>query len=128
MSQPHNINSHDPRKAPDLVPMPKFSIWDVIFFSDPPETSLRRVDEIIFGHWDDYADQAIRILHQMIKQTEDLVFGDDEYTDLVCTFQAFPHRPNLSAVLRNNVYNEHEDFTNMETELTQTPVEKVWHM
>ena len=128
MSQAHNINSSNPRKAPDLVHQPKFGLWDVIFFLDRPDTSLSKADEILFGHWDDYADQAIMILHQMIKQTEDLVFGDDEYTDLVRTFQAFPHRPNISAVLRDNVYNEHENIANMQTDLTQTPVQKVWRM
>ena len=89
---------------------------------------LSKADEVIFGHWDDYADQAIRTLHQMIKQTEDLVFSNDEYTDLVRTFQAFPHRPNLLTVLRDNAYDEHESGVNPTVNLTQTPVQKAWHL
>ena len=64
----------------------------------------------------------------MIKQTEKLVFSNDEYTDLVRTFQAFPHRPNLSNVLRDNLYDEHECVVKALADLTQTPVQKVWYM
>ena len=111
-----------------MPPRPTFGLWDVLFFDDEPGMSLRRADEVIFGHWDDYADQAIRTLHQMIKQTEDLVFPNDEYTDLVRTFQAFPHRPNLSTVLRDNVYDEHESGVDPMVNLPQTPVQKAWHL
>ena len=99
---------------------------DAIFFHDQPGTSLRQADEIIFGHWDDYADQVIRVLHLMIKQTEELVFPNDEYTDLVRTFQAFPHRPNLSIVLKDSVYNEHECVEKLQTKQACTPAQKVW--
>lgn len=56
----------------------------------------------------------------MIIQTEMLVFSDDEYTDLVRTFQAFPHRPNLSNVLRNNLYDEQECATKALDDRTKT--------
>lgn len=90
MSRVHNVSNTDPRRAPDLVPRPTFGLWDAIFFLNQDATSLIDADEVVFGHWDDYADQAINVLHQMINQTEMLVFSQDEYTDLVRTFQAFP--------------------------------------
>ena len=111
-----------------MSPRPTFGLWDVLFFDDKPGMPLRKADEVIFGHWDDYADQAIRTLHQMIKQTEDLVFPNDEYTDLVRTFQAFPHRPSLLTVLRDKAYNEHESGVNPMVNLPQTPVQKAWHL
>ena len=107
---------------------PTFGLWDVSFFDDGPGMPLRMADEVIFGHWDDFADQAIRTLHQMIKQTEDLVFLNDEYTDLVRTFQAFPHRPNILTVLKDDAYNEHESGVNPMVNLHQTPVQKAWHL
>lgn len=128
MSCVYNGNNSDPRRAPDLAPRPTFGLWDAIFFLDQHGTSLSQADEVIFGHWDDYADQTVSILHQMIKQTEGLVFSDDEYTYLVRTFQAFPHRPNLSNVLRDNMYDEHECIVKMLADLALTPVQKVWHM
>ena len=119
----------DPSRAPDMPPRPTFGLWDAMFYLDEPGVPLSKADEVIFGHWDDYADQAIGTLHQMIKQTEDLVFPNDEYTDLVRTFsQAFPHRPNLLTVLRDNVYNEHESGVNLMVNLPQTPVQKAWHL
>lgn len=109
MSPVYDGSSPDPRRAPALVPRPTFGLWNAIFFLDEPGTSLSQADEVIFGHWDDYADQAIKVLHQMINQTGGLVFLDDEYTDVVRTFiQAFPHRPNLSTVLRDNVYDDND--------------------
>lgn len=128
MSRVHNASNPDPRRTPDPAPRPTFGLWDAIFFLDQPSTSLSKADEAVFGHWDDYADQAIKILHQMIEQTERFDFSDDEYTDLVRTFQAFPHRPNLSTVLRDNVYDENECGVKALANLTQTPVQKVWHM
>lgn len=89
--------------------------------------SLGEADTVVFGHWDDYADHAIRILHDAIRQTEALVFSNDEYTDLVRTFQAFPHRPSFSAVLRDNVYDEHGCAVTALAYLTQTPVQRLWH-
>ena len=123
-----HVSNRDPRRAPDLVPRPTFGLWDVSFFLDEPSTrtSLSKADEVIFGHWDDYADLVIKTLHQMIKQTEELVFYDDEYTDLVRTFQAFPHRPNLSTVLRDDAYDEHEIGAKVQADQAQTPVQKVW--
>ena len=128
MDRANNVSNTDPRRAPQFVPRPTFGLWDAIFFLDKEATSLIEADEVVFGHWDDYADQAINTLHQMIIQTEMLVFSDDEYTDLVRTFQAFPHRPNLSTVLRDNLYDEHEILINDLSDLTPTPVQKVWHM
>ena len=130
MSRVYNMSNADPRRAPDLAPRPIFGLWDAIFFLDQPDTStsLSEADEVIFGHWDDYADQVIKTLHQMIEQTERLMFSDDEYTDLVRTFQAFPHRPNLSNVLRDNLYDEHECAVKAMTSGVQTPVQKVWHI
>lgn len=122
------VSNRDPSRAPDLVSRPTFGLWEVRFFLEEPGVSLSKADEIIFGHWDDYADQAINTLHQMIKQTEELVFCNDEYTDLVRTFQAFPHRPNLLTVLRDNVYNEYESNVEAQANLAQTPVQKVWHL
>ena len=121
-------SNQDPRKAPDLARRRTFGVWDAIFVLDQPNASLSTVDEVIFGHWDDFADLSINLLHQMIKQTEKLVFSNDEYTDLVRTFQAFPHRPNLSTVLRENVYDEHECAVKAIADLGQTPVQKVWHL
>ena len=119
----------DPCRAPDMPPRPTFGLWDAIFFLDEPSMPLSKADEVIFGHWDDYADQAIGTLHQMIKQTEDLVFPNDEYTDLVWTFsQAFPHRPNLLTILRDNVYDKHKSGVNPMVNLPQTPVQKAWHL
>lgn len=120
----YNVSKRDPRRAPDLAPRPTFGVWDAGFFLDQPGMSLSEADEVIFGHWDDYADQAISLLHRMIKRTEELVFSDDEYTDLVRTFQAFPHRPNLSTVLRDNVYDENE----CAVKVLISPVQQVWHM
>ena len=128
MSSIYNVSERDPRRAPDLATRPTFGPWDVVFFLDESGTSLSKADEIIFGHWDDYADQAINTLHQMIKQTEELVFCDDEYTDLVRTFQAFPHRPNLLTVLRDGVYDEHESAVKALADSALTPVQKVWHL
>ena len=128
MSAVHNKKSRDPRRAPDLVRRPTFGLWDVTFFLDSPATSLSKADEVIFGHWDDYADEAVNVLHKMIKQTEDLAFGDDEYTDLVRTFQAFPRRPNLLNILRDNVYDEHESVVIVTTNMTHTPVQKPWQL
>lgn len=128
MSRVYNISNPDPRRAPDLAPRPTFGVWDAIFFLDQPGISLSHADEAIFGHWDDYADQAISILHQMIKQTEGLVFSDDEYTDLIRTFQAFPHRPNISSVLRDNLYDVQECAAKALLDMAQTPVQKVWHV
>lgn len=122
----YKVSNSNPRRAPDLSPRSTFGLWEALFFSDQPGMSLSKADEIIFGHFDDYADQAIRTLHLMIKQTEDLEFSDDEYTDLVRTFQAFPHRPNLSTVLRDNVYDEYEGGAKAVTAVAQTPVQKVW--
>ena len=116
----------DPSRAPDLSPQPSFGLWNAIFFLDQFGTSLRQADEVIFGHWDDFADQAINTLHQMIKQTEELVFPHDEYTDLVRTFQAFPHRPNLSTVLEEKVYDECDSIVDLVADQVQTPVQKVW--
>ena len=127
MSRVYNTSTPDPRRTPELAPRPTFGLWDAIFFLEQPGMSLSDADEVIFGHWDDYADQAVSILHQMIKQTEDLVFSDDEYTDLIRTFQAFPHRPNLSNVLSDNLYDEHECAVEALPDLAQTPVQKVWH-
>lgn len=123
-----STSTRDPSRAPDLVPRPTFGLWEVIFFLEDPGVSLSKADEIIFGHWDDYADQAINTLHQMIKQTEELVFYNDEYTDLVRTFQAFPHRPNLLTILKDNVYNEFESNVEAQANLAQTPAQKVWHL
>ena len=128
MSSVYNVSKRDPRRAPDLATRPTFGPWDVAFFLDESGTSLSKADEIIFGHWDDYADQTIRTLHQMIKQTEELVFCDDEYTDLVRTFQAFPHRPNLLIVLRDGVYDKHESPVKALAHSALTPVQKVWHL
>ena len=128
MSPVYNVSNLDPRRAPDLVPRPTFGLWDVRFFLEEPGTSLSKADEVIFGHWDDYADQAINTLHQMIRQTEELVFCDDQYTDLVRTFQAFPHRPNLLTVLRDNMYDEQASNMEAQVHLAQTPVQKVWHL
>lgn len=109
MSPVYDGSNPDPRRAPDLVPRPTFGLWEAIFFLDEPGASLSQADEVIFGHWDDYADLAVKMFHQMIQQTDGLVFSDDEYTDLVRTLvQAPPHRPNLSTVLRDNVYDEDE--------------------
>lgn len=128
MSRFYNVNNTDLRRAPDVAPRPTFGLWDALFFLDQPGASLSQADQAVFGHWDDYADQAIRILHQMIKQTEELVFSNDEYTDLARTFQAFPHRPNLSIVLRDNVYDEHEAAGRILADHSQTPVQRIWHM
>ena len=127
MSRVYSVGNVDPRRAPDLTQRPTFGLWDANFFLDRPGTSLSEADEVIFGHWDDYADQAIKILHEMIKQTEALIFSNDEYTDLVRTFQAFPHRPSLTTVLRDNVYAEHKCAVTAMTDLAQTPVQKVWY-
>ena len=121
MSLIYDGSNADPRRAPALVPRPTFGLFDAIFFIDEPGTSLSTADEVIFGHWDDYADQTINILHKMIDQTEGLVFSDDEYTDLVRTFiQAFPHRPNLSTVLRDNVYDDYDCVNDALTNLRQS--------
>lgn len=128
MSPVYHVKSPDPSKAPGLPARPTFRLWDAIFFLDQPGVSLSKADEVIFGHWDDYADQTIQILHQMIRQTERLTFSDDEYTDLARTLQAFPHRPSLSSVLRENMYDEHECAAQAMSHLDQTPVQKVWHM
>ena len=128
MDRANNVSNTDPRRAPQFVPRPKFGLWDAIFFLNQDATSLIEADEVVFGHWDDYADLAINTLHQMITQTEMLLYSDDEYTDLVRTFQAFPHRPNLSIVLRDNLYDEHEILINNLGDLTPTPVQKVWNM
>lgn len=122
------MSNHDPRRAPDLPPRPDFGLWDAIFFLDQFGTSLSQADEVIFGHWDDYADHAIKRLHQMIKQTEELVFYDDDYTDLVRTFQAFPHRPNFLIVLKDSAYDEHACIDKIEFNPAPTPVQKVWHI
>ena len=89
--------------------------------------TLSDADEVIFGHWDDYADQTIGVLHRMIHQTERLVFSNDEYTNLVRTFQAFPHRPNLPNVLRDVLYDEHESVMEVIADGVQTPVQTRWH-
>ena len=89
--------------------------------------TLSDADEVIFGHWDDYADQTIGVLHRTIQQTERLVFPNDEYTDLVRTFQAFPHRPNLSNVLRDILYDEHESVMKVIANGVQTPAQTQWH-
>ena len=128
MSSVYTVSKRDPRRAPDLATQPTFGPWDVVFFLDDSGMSLSKADEVIFGHWDDYADQAIKTLHQMIKQTGELVFCDDEYTDLVRTFQTFPHRPNLSIVLRDGVYEEYESAIKAPAYLARTPVQKVWHL
>ena len=62
----------------------------------------------------------------MIKQTEELEFSKDEYTDLVRTFQTFPRRPNLSAVLEDHVYDECGVVVDLVARQAQTPVQKVW--
>ena len=128
MSAFYNTSSFDPSRAPEIPLRPTFGLWDAIFYLEEPGTSLSKADEVIFGHWDDFADQAIRTLHQMIKQTEDLVFSNDEYTDLVRTFQAFPHRPNLPTVLRDKVYEAHESGVKSFADVPQTPVQKTWHL
>ena len=122
------MSTLDPCRAPDLPPRPTFGLWEVRFFLEETVTSLSKADEIIFGHWDDFADQAIRTLHQMIKQTEKLIFYNDEYTDLVRTFQAFPRRPNLLTVLRDNMYDEHKSTVESFANLPQIPVQKAWHL
>ncbi len=128
MSRGPHVSNSNPRRAPEIVPRPTFGLWDAMFFLDQFDTSLRKADEVIFGHWDDYADETIKILHQMIKQTEELVFPDDEYTDLVRTFQAFPHRPNLSTVLRDSMYEEHHSVAKLVADLVQTPVQEIWYL
>ena len=116
----------DPSRAPDLSPQPSFGLWNAILFLDQFGTSLRKADEVIFGHWDDYANRVINTLHQMIKQTEGLVFSNDEYRDLVRTLRAFPHRPNLSTVLEDQVYDECDSIVDVVARQLQTPVKKVW--
>ena len=123
----HQHSAPDPRQAPEIAPRPTYGLWDAIFFLDHYGTSLSEADEVIFGHWDDYADETIKILHRMIQQTERLVFSDDEYTDLVRTFRDFPHRPNLSTVLRDATYDEPESVVTVVANLALTPVQKAWH-
>ncbi|KAM0793935.1 hypothetical protein BDR22DRAFT_54897 [Usnea florida] len=117
----------DSRIAPGLAARPSFGAWDALFFLDRSGMTLSDADEVIFGHWDDYADQAIGVLHRMIQQTERLVFSNDEYTNLVRTFQAFPHRPNLSSVLRDVRYDERESVTEVIADGVQTPAQTQWH-
>ena len=129
MSTVSRVKSHDPRKAPELLPRPRFGLWDVMFFAESPTTSLSQADEVIFGHWDDYADEALRVLHRMITQTEELMFGDDEYTGLVRTFLTLTRRPNLSTVLRDTVYgDQHESILRAHDDSFLTPVQKAWHL
>ena len=117
----------DPRIAPGLAARPTFGAWDALFFLDQFGMTLSDADQVIFGHWDDYADQTIGVLHRMIQQTERLVFSNDEYTNLVRTFQAFPHRPNLSNVLRDVLYDEHESVIKVIADGVQTPAQTQWH-
>ena len=117
----------DSRIAPGLAARPSFGAWDALFFLDRPGMTLSDADEVIFGHWDDYADQTIGVLHRMIQQTERLVFSNDEYTNLVRTFQAFPHRPNLSNLLRDVRYDERESVMEVIADGVQTPAQTQWH-
>lgn len=128
MSPVYSVHKPDPRRAPALPPRTTFRLWDAVFFLDQDTVSLRQADEVIFGHWDDFADQAFQVLHQMITQTERLMFPDDEYTDLARTLQAFPHRPSLPSVLGGNAYDEHEYAPEAMPHLDKTPVQKVWHV
>ena len=117
----------DSGTAPALAARPTFGAWDALFFLDQSGMTLSEADEVIFGHWDDYADQTIGVLHRMIQQTERLVFSNDEYTNLVRTFQAFPHRPNLSHVLRDVLYDEHESVMKVIADGVLTPAQTQWH-
>ena len=126
MSRVYDVRMFDPSRAPDLSPPPSFGLWNAIIFLDQFGTSLSKADEVIFGHWNDYADKVINMFHQMIRQTDELVFSNDEYTDLVRILQAFPHRPNLAIVLADKVYDECDGIVDMVAHQVQTPVQKVW--